>query len=393
MYTFRYMADPKTGSFNAFVTTFMDLNAMKKLDGLTISLPMKVPFAALPGLFMCSGYGVIQDGTTSFAHPIGTGPFKFVSWTKGQSSLFVRNQNYWISGKPYVDELEMFSIPDTSARMNALLGGQVDAAIAVPYSQGVQYLGQGNSAPIRIMVTETPQEVYFTMGVAHKPFDDVRVRQAMRLIVNRPQMIEQVQFGLGKVGNDNFGLGYSLYDNQLPQRVQDIEQAKALLKQAGQENLTVTLSSSTTSAGQLEMATLFAQQATAAGVKVNVRNLPATTYYSTGWPNYAFGQTQWSGTTIDYFWANHILPGAYNNDTQWNDQRTIKLCQAALQEPDETKSRELWFEFQKDMYDYGAMIHWGTSPYVDGLGKRVGGAQPNPFWDLSCFGFKDYWLA
>lgn len=79
----------------------------------------------------------------------------------------------------------------------------------------------------------------FTMRVDQKPFDDVRVRQAMRLIVNRPQMLASIFESHGTLGNDLFAIWDPVYDHSLSQRHQDIDQAKFLLKKAGQEGLTV----------------------------------------------------------------------------------------------------------------------------------------------------------
>ncbi len=227
-YSFQYMSNAKNGAYNQFIGRFIDANNIRKRDSLTVEVPANGRFAYLPEVMMSNAVPVIQAGATDFSHPIGTGPFKFVSWTKGVSSTFQRNPNYWQSGVPYVDTLEMLSIPGTTARVNALLGGQTDGAIAIPYSQALTYRNQGSSSPIKIFLAQSPQETYITMGTSFKPFNDVRVRQAMRLIADRPVIVKDAQAGLGKVLNDLYGIGYPLYNDQLPQRTQDIEQAKSL---------------------------------------------------------------------------------------------------------------------------------------------------------------------
>ena len=393
VYSFQYMCNPTNGAYNQFIGQFIDAKGIRKRDKLTVEVPSATAFAYLPEVMMSNAVPVIQAGATDFSHPIGTGPFKFVSWTKGVNSVFARNTNYWQSGVPHVDTLEMLSIPGTTARVNALLGGQVDGSIAIPYAQAVTYLNQGSSSPIKIFLTPSPQETYITMGTATKPFNDARVRQAMRLIADRPAIIKEAQSGLGKVLNDLYGLGYPLYNDQLPQRTQDIEQAKSLLKQAGYAGLKISISSSTWSVGQLESATAFAQQAAAAGVTINVKNLPPSTYYSTGWPNYQFGQTQWEANTIPYTYAAQLLPGAANNDTQWKDETTINLLKDALSDANRTTSQDKWFQLQSDLWHYGAQLHWGSSPLCDGLATTVRGETPNPYADFTCFGFKNYWLA
>ncbi len=325
MYSLRWIANPKSASVNAAVLSYMDLKSMKKLDKLTVRVPTTFPNAQLIGIICNAVMAVIPEGTTSFAKPNGTGPFKFVSWTPGQSSLFKRNPNYFISGTPYVDELEMLSIPDNSARLNALLGGTVDAVDSIGYAEAAAFKAQGSNAPINPLIANTPGIIPITMGFVSKPFRDVRVRTAFKLIVNRKQMISQVQSGLGEIGNDIYGLGLPFYDSSLPQRTQDIEKAKSLLKKAGYENLTVTLSSSRVVSGMLESATLFAQQASQAGVKVNVRNLPPATYFSTGYPNYPFGQDNWQCVQLANFYTTSLAKNAPYNDSQWHDSTNYRL--------------------------------------------------------------------
>src|SRR5262249_7295880 len=171
----------------------------------------------------------------------------------------------------------------------------------------------------KVKILQSPGSVIvpMTMAVDLAPFKDVRVRQAFRLIAGRPEILAVAQAGIGEIGNDLFGKHAAYYDAVLPQRHQDIDQAKFLLKKAGAWNQTVTLYSSTVVAGRLESANVFAQQAAKAGVKVNVDNGPADTYYSDHYLKAPFMQTQWSGTPI-WTWMNAaVLSTAKYNETHW----------------------------------------------------------------------------
>src|SRR5262249_36867542 len=96
--------DPSNGAW-VFTKAF-NAKEMKKLDKLTLRLPLKRPLANLQAfLFPAGGMAIVKNGEKDFAHPIGTGPFMFKSFKVGTSSLMVRNPNYWQTGKPYVDEL------------------------------------------------------------------------------------------------------------------------------------------------------------------------------------------------------------------------------------------------------------------------------------------------
>jgi peptide/nickel transport system substrate-binding protein len=214
-------------------------------------------------------------------------------------------------------------------------------------------------------------------------------------MIDREQMLTQVNFGFGDVLNDLWGKGLDHYDDSLPQRVPDIDKAKSLLKKAGYENLTTTITTSNEKSGQMQAATLFAQQAKAAGVTINLRQVPADTYYSTGWPNYPFGQTSYECATIPYFYSAALLPGGPFNDIQWENPTVINQLKDALAEMDPGKSKDKWNAVQKTVWADSGWICWGSSPWLDGLSKKVQGATPIR-WQLASFGgydFENYWLA
>ena len=131
------------------------------------------------------------------SHPVGTGPFTYQRFVPGQLSQFNRFDNYW-DGPPFVDELIIYDFADDAAKVNALLAGQVQSIDNLP-SYLVNTIEQQGASPL---ISETGAWVPFTMRVDVAPFSDVRVRQALRLIVDRQQMIDQALNGFGILGND-----------------------------------------------------------------------------------------------------------------------------------------------------------------------------------------------
>src|SRR5579872_5800767 len=127
LYTLARNLNPKNGLQAMIDLAPIDLKRTKKVGKLELSLALHQPIAEIPQLFAARTLSIIQAGATNFAHPIGTGPFKYVSFTPGTRSLFVANEHYWLHGLPYVNELAMDSIPDNGARYNALVSGQIDA--------------------------------------------------------------------------------------------------------------------------------------------------------------------------------------------------------------------------------------------------------------------------
>ena len=389
MYTLRRVAASKTNGALPAVVPF-DLRAMRKVNAHELTLPLHYAIADLAPTFVFYPLVVVQDGWKDFKKPVGTGAFMADVFKPGQGSLFKRNPHYWVHGLPYVDEIEITSIPDPEARLNALLTGQVDCVEQLSYAQAKAHQAKGD---IRVLVGNSPQIVPITMSADLRPFNDVRVRQAFRLIADRPALLKGAQLGFGQLGNDLSGRGLKWYDGSLPQRHQDLDRAKFLLKQAGAENLRVTLYSSTAIAGMLESATIFAQQAKEAGVKVVVNNGPADTYYTDKYLKVPFGQTNWPPIPIPNFINEALTKKAFYNETHWKRQSFDRLVLKAQAELKEARAKELWLQVQKILYDQGGYLIWGFSPFLDGVSQRLNGVVPRQFFALGNFNFAHDWLS
>jgi peptide/nickel transport system substrate-binding protein len=391
IFSLRYIGRPKSPSAGALAVRVIDLKRLKKLDRLTFRAPLVMPIAQLQNWLGPNGICIVPDGTTSFDPPVGTGPYIFVSWTKGQSSLFRRNPDYWYHPLPYTDELVLESLPEPTTRINALLSGEVDAASSIAFSDAKHYLDTPGA--IQVMVAKTPGMVPMTMAVNVPPFNDVRVRQAMRLIADRPALVEDVTYGLGQVGNDVFGIGEQFYDSSLPQRHQDIDQAKSLLKAAGRENLSVQLNTSSAVSGMLESATLFAQQATAAGVTVKLHQYPASSYFDPPFLSWGFGQDYFTAVSIPAYMAEVLLSKSPYNETHWRNAGFDKVYYDALGDLDDTTATQKWAALQKIQYEQGGFLIWGTTAWVDGLSPKIQGAKPSSYSNLSAGQLSEWSLA
>jgi peptide/nickel transport system substrate-binding protein len=234
----------------------------------------------------------------------------------------------------------------------------------------------------------------FTMRVDVAPFNDVRVRQAMRLIIDRPQMMEILFGGTGTLGNDVFGIWAPEYDHALPQRHQDIDQAKFLLKAAGHEGLAFQLVTSDIGAGTVQAAEVLAQQASAAGMRINVSDITVNDFYGPGYLKWVFAQDYWYYNFYLPQVSLATLPTAPFNETHFDNPAYNKLYQQAIATVDETKRRELSFEMQRIDYNEGGLIIPFFPPVIDGYGANVHGLVPSKGGlSLNAYDFKRLWLS
>ncbi len=395
IYTFQRIADKANALTAQAATTTMDIKNLKKVDKYTVHLPMLTPDSTVPQTLASYTFGIVPVGYDRYPAPqIGTGPYKLKSFTPGQESVSERNPNYWRTGQPYFDTVTISDFADSTAQVNALLGGQIDAMTDVPASQVAAVKGQG----LGVLISKTGAWIPLCMAIDMPPFDDVQVRQAMRLIVDREAMIQQIVSGYGTLANDLYSPFDDGYDDSLPQRTPDIEQAKSLLKAAGKDGMTVDLHTTNGANGMIGLATVFATQAKEAGITVNVKNEP--NYYSDNYLKVAFSGDYWGTRGYLNQVQQGSLPNSPYNETHWppksgDGSNFASLYQQALRATEDAKRIEIEHEMQKLEYDLGGYIIPFFRDLLDGYAANVKGLSPSKGTqnlDSYGHGFRTIWF-
>jgi peptide/nickel transport system substrate-binding protein len=379
VYSLQRLTDPKLALDGGTGLLSVDRKNIKKLSSTSVRVGLTRPDTTVPFGLASYTATMVPDGYTNKGRSwkqgqVGTGPYRLASFSPGQRSVHTRFENYRVTGKPYLDQVTIIDIADSSARMNALISGQVQAVADVPYSQTK-------------VITSHPELVLFNnagggwltlcMRIDQPPFTDVRVRQAFRLIVDRKQMLENAISGYGRVANDlyaPFDPGYL----HVPQREQDLDQAKSLLRAAGHSNLTIDLQTSEVATGLNAMCQVFAQQAKGAGVTVNVKQLDATTF-NNGFQKWTFSPDFWGTRNYLQQVAQGSLKGAPYNETYWPPKNSnfASLNEQALAQQDEGKRNELIHEMMREEFETGGYIIPFFDNLVDAYSNKVGGFQQN----------------
>jgi peptide/nickel transport system substrate-binding protein len=369
LFTLRRIANKSNPLIGATALAPIDFGASRVLDKRTLRLACHTPYSSLPEqLSDVYNFGIVPVGYNP-SKPVGTGPFKLVSFTPGQRSLFARNEHYFRSGLPYLDQLTITDIADDTTAFNAVQTGQIDVYTQATLSLAKQVPAGGQ---LKTVVSQPGQWTPFTMRVDQPPFNDPRVRQAFRLIVDRPALIEQALSGFGAVGNDVFSQHDPAYNGALS-RHQDLAQAKSLLKQAGRAGLTIELVTAPVAAGVVEAAQVFAQQAAGAGVTVKLRKLTTTDFYGPSYLKYPFAQDFWAYNPYLSQVAQATIPAAPYNETHWNDPHYTALYQEANATLDHSKRLALLREMQTIDFNDGGYIIPSYNKQVDIMSSRVQG--------------------
>jgi peptide/nickel transport system substrate-binding protein len=351
LYTFHRIVSSKFSGSTALGPIV--LKATKALDKRTVLISMGKPFAAfaehLAALWI---YLYIAPSGFDPARPDGTGPFVYQSFNPGQRSVFTRNPHYWQNGLPYADALTLTDFSDSVSLQNALTSGIIHGAGTL---EGPQIKVLAATAGVRTVVSKAGSFNPFTMRVDQAPFNDVNVRQAFRLLVDRQQLIDSAIDGYGTVASDVFAPYDPDFDHTL-HRQTDIPQAKFLLKKAGQEKMTVQLVTSAIATGIVAMATVLAAQAAAAGVEINLRQVPSGTFFGPNYLSWTFSQDYYNYSPYLPQVAFSMLPASPFNETHTDNPRYNNLYDQANATLDAATRREILYEIQEFDFTQGGYI-------------------------------------
>jgi len=229
---------------------------------------------------------------------IGTGGYVLEDWEPGVRALTKRNPNYWKTDRAHFNEIETLAIVDVNARTNALKTGRVDAIDRADVKT-VRLLKR--MAGINVTAVNSTMHYTAPMMVDQKPYTDNNVRMALKLAVNREEMVKTILNGYGEVGNDHPISSVNRYQaTNLKQRTYDPDKAKFYMKKAGMLDHTFNLHASDAAfSGAVDAAVLYQESAKKAGIKIKVVREPSDGYWSNVWTKKEWCMCYWSGRPVE----------------------------------------------------------------------------------------------
>jgi peptide/nickel transport system substrate-binding protein len=326
--------------------------------------------------FIMSDYHlrIFPDGTQGkdFDKGIGTGGYMLEDWEPGVRALTKRNPNYWRSNRAHFNEIETLAIVDVNARTNALKTGRVHAIDRAD----VKTVHLLKRMP-NINVTAVNSTMHFTapMMVDQKPYTDNNVRMALKLAVNREEMVKTILKGYGEVGNDHPISSVNRYQaGNLEQRTYDPDKAKFYMKKAGMLDHTFNLHASDAAfTGAVDSAVLYQESAKKAGIKINVVREPSDGYWSNVWTKKEWCMCYWSGRPVeDMMFSVAYAAGAPWNDTHWSHDKFNKLLKEARAELNENKREQLYIQMQEICKDNGGTVVPMFNQIVEAHSNKLG---------------------
>jgi len=227
-------------STNAQKGLFADIASVDVVDPVTVRITLSKPNGSF--LFnMAWGDAVIvapETAADNATKPVGTGPFTFVAWTKGDNVELARSGQYW--GTPLkLDKVVFKFIADPTAAFAAMMAGDIDAYPNFPAPENLPQFAA--DARFQVLVGSTEGETILAMNNKKAPLDNIKVRQAISHAIDRQAIIDGALFGYGTPIGTHFAPHNPAYLDLTGQSEYDPAKAKALLAEAGVADLSLSL--------------------------------------------------------------------------------------------------------------------------------------------------------
>lgn len=367
VYSLDRILDPESGS--PARSAIKMIEKVEAVDARTVKIALNTPFADMPLQLMDYRLRMIPEGSgeTIATTGIGTGPFKVEKFDAEGTTSLVANPDYY-EGAPGVARMEVIGIPDGQARLQALLGGQIDMERGIT-AQQKPILAGSDKFNLQEIPTGNWRGLVFRTDV--KPFDDVRVRKAVRMVADRKALVDLILGGGGVVACDTPVEPNDQYRADL-NCAQDIEGAKKLLAEAGFPNgIDVDVHVATLEPTWPPLAEAYQQQAAPAGIRVNIVQVPTDGYWKEAWMKKDVAATRWNERPADQALHEIYLSTAKWNESFFKDVAFDAMLAEARRELDFAKRKALYVKAQQYLSENtGTLIPYHVTRLV-GTTARV----------------------
>lgn len=348
-YSYERILDPETAS--PVVADLGSIDTIEVVDDYTLVINLKTADASFLSALMGGSLSivpqeVVEENGDLMQIMVGTGPFRFVNYIPNTEVTLERNPDYWDAPLPYLDELFIQIIPDNTARTTALVQGTVDLIEYAPV-QDLPIFEEDET--IEVTGNENTNIRYMGINVTREPFDQLEVRQAMAMAIDRGPVIDSAVFGYGTPTNVIFPESYwAGIPSEIPPV--DIDGARALLEQVGLgDGFEATIQSWAQYPFLSNAAIVIQEQLRQIGIETEVDLQENAVLLE----NYFGGNFDLSVTgTSAYVDPNDVIQenfqtGASSNGEGYSNPEVDQLIQQGIEATDQAARAEIYAEIQR----------------------------------------------
>lgn len=332
--------------------------AVTKIDDLTVKLSLlKSDITIIPSITDYTALIVHRSfdatGANFARNPIGTGPFELVSYDIGVRVVYKRREDgKWWGGEALLDGIEFIDYgSDPNATVNAFESGEIHTT----YETTGDFVSILDGMDLVKSEVVTAATIVCRTNIANKPYDDQRVRQAIQLAVDNEAVLQLGYGGLGSVAENHHVCQIHPEYAELAPIARDLEKAKALMEEAGQQDFEHELIS-TDEEWHKNTGDVIATQMREAGFKVKRTVLPGSTFWN-DWAKYPFSLTTWNSRPLGV----QILAIGYRTGEAWNetafaDEEFDRKLEQAMSVSDADARREIMKDIETILQQSGVII-------------------------------------
>lgn len=385
-YTFDRILDKATGS--PYVPNYAVIDGIEILSPTQVMFTLKAPYGPfltnLCGNAQIVNQKAIESGNPKL-HPIGTGPFQFVSWQQDQNLQVKRFGGYFTAKQPYLDGIKFEFLQNNQSRIQALESGQLDWADAVPLSQ-LPSLKSGSSVQV-VSSSAAGIPDFLALNTSKPPFNNKALRQALAYAIGTAEIVKLAYFGVGaEPGGQEVGSASPWYGGTNPYgTTPNIAKAKQKLAEAGHpRGLTFEYLGLPQYPNLLTTGEVIQSQLKKIGVTMNITQLESTAWLDKYVASdYEATSAYWAGTVDpDNFYSNIILSTAAENFTKYKNPAVDKLIKQANTATTLAERKPLYEKIRSLVWEDAPLIFtaYETTNYV--MTPKVHGSTINPPLEL-----------
>jgi peptide/nickel transport system substrate-binding protein len=307
----------------------------------------------------------------------GSGPFMLEEYLPNERIVLTRNPDYWDEGKPYLDKIVMLVIQEPATRAEALKNGDVDMIWMLQHQSAASLEAHSDTS-----VQEIPSASYLNlaMDVRTEPFDNVLVRRAFQAATDRQAILQAALAGKGGIASDHpIPSSDPNFNSECAPPAYDPELAKSLLAEAGYpDGIDQILYTSTAGPGMVEMAVAYKERAAAAGIRIDVQQMPEDAYWAKIWMVEPFVTVYWFGRNPDQALSIVYLSDGSWNESYYNNPTVDELILKARGQADDLGRAKTYGEVQCLLIDEVPRIIPVFQPMLNGVRNDVKGVQVHP---------------
>lgn len=382
--TFERILDPKVGSPRA--SNFSMIKEIKAVDDKTVQLVLDFPFAPLISILASSEGSILspkaisEHADTLSKQPVGTGPFKFEAWIPGQEMTLAKNDGYW-GEKPKVDKVVYKVVPEDTTRIAMVEAGEAHIGDQLPVTE----VERAQTSPDMTMVRAEGLGVdYIGFNVLKKPFDDVRVRQAVAHAVEKEAIVKGVYNNVGNMAVSAMSPKVIGYNPNLKDYTYDVNAAKALLSEAGFPSGFKTTIVTDDRKERMNVAEVIQSQLKGIGIEVEVKVMEYGAYleytdkgehdmFIGGW-----GNATGDGDYNQYNVFHSSSKGDSGNLAFYDNPEVDKLIEEGRREKDPQKRNVIYAKLQEIELKEVPVLPIRTIDHVSVTAKDVRGFWLSP---------------